>query len=302
MFLTFVLFASLGYLFYYEADSLNEFDYRYDDKCLRIEARKPEEPACEVKFTPDVDLENPKIYYRLDNFYQNHRSFQQFSYKQLRGEDDGTVSQCDPIEKNKDMLLDPDWPINYFQTVPNLTNDLTQKPNQEAWPCGFIAKFFFSDYFTTVKSVDRSFSVEIDDSDIAHDVDTEKRFIRNDDKWEDGIYWRDVVDEHFMVWYQMESLKDFTKLVGRIDGTMKAGKEYTISIYDNFAASLIDNEKHFLLTETGTFGGKNFVLAYFFGIAALLTLLILIFFIIGYFWKVQGRRIEEESYIRRLSY
>lgn len=150
--------------------------------------------------------------------------------------------------------------------------------------------------------MDRSFSVKIKTDDIAHDVDIEKRFIRNDDKWDEGIYWRDVVDQNFMVWYQMESLKDFTKLVGRIDGTMKAGKEYTISINDNFAAHLIDNEKHFLLSETGTFGGKNYVLALFFGGAAIITMLILIFFIIGYFLKVQGRRIEEESYIRRLSY
>lgn len=100
----------------------------------------------------------------------------------------------------------------------------------------------------------------------------------------------------------MESLKDFIKLYGRIDGTMKAGKEYTMTIYDNYAAEKLGNEKHIFLSETGTFGGKNFVLAYFFGVASILTFLILIFFIIGYFVKVQGRRIEEESYIRKLSY
>lgn len=105
-----------------------------------------------------------------------------------------------------------------------------------------------------------------------------------------------------MVWYQMESLNDFSKLFGRIDGFMKAGKEYTMYIYDNFASENIDNEKHVRLAETGTFGGKNFVLAYFFGGASVLTLLVLLFFIIGYFAKVQGRRIEEESYIKRLSY
>ena len=31
MLLTFILFSSLSYLFYYEADSLNDFDVRYDD-------------------------------------------------------------------------------------------------------------------------------------------------------------------------------------------------------------------------------------------------------------------------------
>ena len=100
----------------------------------------------------------------------------------------------------------------------------------------------------------------------------------------------------------MESLKDFIKLYGRIDGTMKAGKEYTFTVYDNYAADKIGNEKRVFLSETGTFGAKNFILAYFFGGASILTFLILIFFIIGYFTMVQGRRIEEESYIRKLSY
>ena len=45
-----------------------------------------------------------------------------------------------------------------------------------------------------MKSSDRSFSVVIDDKDIAHDVDIEKRFIRNDEKWDEGMYWRDVED------------------------------------------------------------------------------------------------------------
>ena len=69
-----------------------------------------------------------------------------------------------------------------------------EQAEKEAWPCGFIAKFFFSDVFTTVKSSDRSFSVVIDDSDIAHDVDIDKRFIKNDKKWDEGMYWRDVED------------------------------------------------------------------------------------------------------------
>ena len=78
MLLTFILFSSLGYLFFNEADSLNEYEVRYDDVCGKT---RGSDLACEVKFTPDVDLDNPKVYYRLNNFYQNHRSFQQFSFK-----------------------------------------------------------------------------------------------------------------------------------------------------------------------------------------------------------------------------
>ena len=39
-----------------------------------------------------------------------------------------------------------------------------------------------------------------------------------------------------MVWYQMESLKDFVKLYGRINGTLKKGETYTITVVDYYDA------------------------------------------------------------------
>jgi hypothetical protein len=62
------------------SESLNDMTIRYDDQCGL-------KPICNVTFTPSVDLVNPKIYYRLENFYANHRNFvKSRSYKQLRGE------------------------------------------------------------------------------------------------------------------------------------------------------------------------------------------------------------------------
>lgn len=100
----------------------------------------------------------------------------------------------------------------------------------------------------------------------------------------------------------METLKDFDKLYGSIQGTMKAGKEYTITVFDRWASEKVGNEKSLVFAEIGTFGGKNFFLAYVFGGAACLTLLVILFFFVGYFACIMGRRIEEESYIRKLSY
>ena len=77
MLISFVLFSSLAGVFYSEAESINEYSVRYDEKCAPLRgARTP----CAVSFIPDVDLENPKVYYRLTNFYQNHRTFQKFSF------------------------------------------------------------------------------------------------------------------------------------------------------------------------------------------------------------------------------
>lgn len=65
-----MMFCALSYFFYFEASQLHEFQVRYDDQCA--EQRATGEP-CYVEIQLDQDLRNPKLYYRLDNFYVNHR-------------------------------------------------------------------------------------------------------------------------------------------------------------------------------------------------------------------------------------
>ena len=113
----FLLFGGLAILFYFEADGINDFEVRYDNIPQCVNKRGSGE-KCEVTFTLDTDLENPKVYYRLNNFYQNHRSFQKYSFAQLRGEDKIKISQCDPVETNRDMLKDPEkWDISKFYSA-----------------------------------------------------------------------------------------------------------------------------------------------------------------------------------------
>ena len=51
---------------------INDMMIRYDDVCS---AQRGTNKDCIVRFTPNVDLENPMVYYRLDKFYSNYRSF-----------------------------------------------------------------------------------------------------------------------------------------------------------------------------------------------------------------------------------
>ena len=75
------------------------------------------------------------------------------------------------------MLEDGEqWDLSLQYPISLQTED---KKDQEAWPCGFIAKFAFSDEFTYVRSTDKSLSVLINDSDIAHSVDRDKKFLLN---------------------------------------------------------------------------------------------------------------------------
>lgn len=68
----FILMAVLGYLCFFQAMKIQELNIRYDDVCSQQRGTGRD---CIVRFTPTVTLENPMIYYRLDAFYNNYRSF-----------------------------------------------------------------------------------------------------------------------------------------------------------------------------------------------------------------------------------
>jgi hypothetical protein len=75
LFITFLgVFLGLGLTLFNEAVALNDFEIRYDDSTSCTENRGTGVP-CKVHFTLEKPLVNPMVYYRLDEFYANHRSF-----------------------------------------------------------------------------------------------------------------------------------------------------------------------------------------------------------------------------------
>jgi hypothetical protein len=68
----FMLLLALGYFLFNEAEKLNSFEIRYDEECKYLRGK---DKTCNLTFTLDESLDNPKVYYRLTEFYQNHRSF-----------------------------------------------------------------------------------------------------------------------------------------------------------------------------------------------------------------------------------
>ena len=101
--------VALGYFFFYEANRLNDFEIEY--KCYDEENRLDNEKLvtnidgtieCEIKFTPTYSLDNPKIYYRLENFFGNHRDFvRSRDWKQLGGKSlnqENLSSKCEAVD------------------------------------------------------------------------------------------------------------------------------------------------------------------------------------------------------------
>lgn len=70
--ITLILMLAIGYLIFFEAMKVKQLDVRYDDICHSLRGTGK---VCTVRFLVTEDMENPHVYYRLDNFYLNYRSF-----------------------------------------------------------------------------------------------------------------------------------------------------------------------------------------------------------------------------------
>jgi hypothetical protein len=117
---------------------LNQIIIQYDDICAN-------KLVCNVTFTPDFDMINPKIYYRLENFYANHRNFvKSRNFKQLRGEDS---TDLDLINTCSSMLTNKDLKESSFGKISTSINGMPLKDDEFAQPCGLIARYFFNDSF-----------------------------------------------------------------------------------------------------------------------------------------------------------
>lgn len=259
-----VLFGAISLM---KAGENNDALFRYDDKCTSN--------PCTLNLEIDVDLVDPKIYYRIDNFYSNHRNFvKSRSYKQLRGEVLGTgdLADCDPVIKMKDLDS---------QTV---LSGATLGENKPANPCGLIAKYMFNDRYDL-----SSLGITVSEKGIAHDVDKESKFKHADtSKGYEEVQYRDVEDEHLMVWFQMETFPSFIKLWAHGKGTLKKGT-YQIEIENNFDVEEFNAKKYIYLSEVNDFGGANSFMGIAFLVVAALVAAIMIGFVVLYMTRLRGK-------------
>lgn len=116
------IFVPLGVVFFITSNNVRQFELRYDHIC-------PEYGQCTLNIG-NLNLRKPVyFYYRLVNFYQNHRRYvKSRSDTQLRGVPVNKlvdISQCDPFASF------------------NGSSD----PAQFYYPCGLISHYVFNDTF-----------------------------------------------------------------------------------------------------------------------------------------------------------
>ncbi|KAI4189973.1 MAG: hypothetical protein L6R41_001081 [Letrouitia leprolyta] len=218
-------------------------------------------PQCSIQFTIPHDLDPPVfLYYRLTNFYQNHRRYvKSLDTKQLKGDalPPSTIkdSNCDPLR-----ISDEGKPY---------------------YPCGLIANSLFNDSFSQPlllnvgdnAQMNRTYNMT--NRGIAWDSDKAlygKTKYKPEDisvppNWRNQYPKEGYSDkypppnleeyEELQVWMRTAGLPAFSKLAMRNDKENMSCGTYRIDITDNFNASIYGGTKSILISTKTVMGGKN---------------------------------------------
>ena len=269
-----VIFIVIGIVIIILSNQIKEIEIRYDNN-----AQCEIGSQCNISFTIEEDMKKKVfVYYRLKNFYQNHRRYiKSKSNKQLKGEylsEKDIKDDCDPIKLNRDLYEG----IKGIADDPNSNNtNRTLDPNEVAHPCGLIAKSFFNDSFQIRKNDEADYII-ISSEDIAWSID-KKKFKNSDHRYKQ---WIDVEQERFIVWMRPAALPDFRKPWGKIDDRDLKKGEYTLTIENNYPVKSFDGEKYFILSTVNALGGKNYLLAILYLIVGGISVVAGILFFFGY--------------------
>ncbi|KLJ13515.1 hypothetical protein EMPG_11538 [Blastomyces silverae] len=216
-----------------------------------------ETTVCSLYFEIPNDI-GPSVflYYRLTNFYQNHRRYvKSLDLEQLKGKalPNSTIegSPCDPLR------IDPETKKAYY-------------------PCGLIANSVFNDSFSSpalLGTSDNKF-YEMTNKGISWSSDKDlfgKTEYKPDQIWPPPN-WKERYPngysdetpppdlheyEELQVWMRTAGLPTFSKLARRNDkDVMKAG-DYRIDIDDYFPVHRYGGTKSIVISTNTVMGGKN---------------------------------------------
>lgn len=221
---------------------------------------RDERQVCRIQFEVPNDVKGPiYFFYRLHNFYQNHRRYaKSFSEDQIEGK---AASESDIKD-----------------TVGQNCEPLSMHGDKKIYPCGLIANSMFNDtYSPTLRAVNgTSEDYKLTAKGIAWKSDA-NRFKKtkydyrdivpppNWYKWfPEGYNATNVPDvskwEEYQNWMHTAALPTFNKLALRNDhDALKAGiYEATIGLH--FPVLPYEGKKYIYISQRSVIGGKNYFL------------------------------------------
>ncbi|KAF1834654.1 Lem3/Cdc50 [Decorospora gaudefroyi] len=215
--------------------------------------------VCILSFEIPREIKPPILfYYRLTNFYQNHRRYvKSVDIEQLKGRarsaSDLSSGDCSPLD------VAPD--------------------GRPYYPCGLIANSMFNDTFgdltlnnavQTPEGEINTYTMTVEGTSWSHEGDL---YGKTDYKPSDVVpppNWQEQYPngsytelpnlhtwEQFQVWMRTAGLPTFSKLYQRNDNdALKAGT-YRLKIYDRFPVEKYSGTKSILISTRTVMGGKN---------------------------------------------
>jgi len=229
-----LVFVPLGSVMLVSSNDVIEVDQRYDNVCAM-------NSICNITITLSDTMKQPVyMYYKLTNYYQNHRRYvQSRNDAQLQGQtvSYSDVSDCSPADSQGG----------------------SSSNSAVFYPCGLIARSFFNDTFQLLYP--NNTFVPLQKEGIAWDSDIDHKF-KNPNSGANGVrVISDFQDEDFIVWMRTAGLPTFKKLY-RIIKTDLNSATYTVVINNYYPTGQFSGEKHVLLSTVSWMGGKNPFLGY----------------------------------------
>lgn len=255
-----------------------------------------ETPTCQVHFTLPKNIDPPLyLYYRLTNFFQNHRKFvDSYDLDQIKGKAvslDSLTDKCDPLKEFDGKII---------------------------YPCGLIANSIFNDTFTnpillnpTNGEVNETYIFS--DDDISWSSDRNTRFKKTNYKAEEIVpppnwakkypdgYTEDSIPDlsqmqHLQNWMRTAALPSFYKLYGKNTETVLNSGIYQIDIELNYPVTIFGGSKSIVITTNSIFGARNISLGLIYLVVAIICLVAGIAFLLQHL--IKPRKIGDHNYLQ----
>ncbi|EPS37042.1 hypothetical protein H072_9365 [Dactylellina haptotyla CBS 200.50] len=281
-------------------ETKQDAQWKYSTNNFTLNGRTVANTTCTLKFQLEADMKPPVLlYYRLTNFYQNHRRYvksvneDQLRGKMVAGYTLDTSDSCHPL------AIDP-------------------KTNKIIYPCGLMANSLFNDTFAmpilvqkrggtsaqeetygmTNKGIawssdrDRYGSTAYNYTQIVPPPNWINRF-------PDGYNSTNIPIlkdwEELQVWMRTAGLPTFSKLARRNDTFTMVSGVYTLDIKMNFPVLEYGGTKSIVLSTRTVMGGKNPFLGIAYVIVGGLCVLLGVIFTARHLFK--PRKLGDHTYL-----
>lgn len=257
-------------------------------------------PTCYIQFNLPKDIKPPIYsYYRLTNFYQNHRKYvESYDLEQLKGiaVTKGDIdSDCSPLDftgKGEDQKI--------------------------VYPCGLIANSYFNDSFSNLTLLNAKSSQDNETYILSQtgiswssDVDHKYKKTKYDPSdivpppnwykmFPDGYTEENLPDlqewELLQNWMRTAGLSSFYKLYGINKTETLTSGTYQVQIEMNYPVKIYDGTKSLVISTNSIFGGRNLSLGIVYIVIAAVSLLLGLLFLIQTIFK--PRKVGDHDFLQ----